>query len=383
MPQTAVIDEKRVLEEFFELVKIRCSTHDEREIGDLLTKRLTELGGMVHEDNAGEKLGGNCGNLVADFPASDADHENVQTIMLTAHMDCVEPCEGVKPVLDNGIIRSDGTTILGGDDKAGVVAVLETLRQLKEKNIPHGPLQVVFTTSEENGVHGSQNLDTSLLHSDCGFTLDTHGHPGSMTFMAPGKNQLHIHIEGKAAHAGIAPENGINAIIAAGKLLADAPQGRIDEETTCNVGRIVGGSATNVVADTCDIYYESRSRNKAKLDKITQAIVEHFEKGAASVNCKITAEVSPDYGPYVLEKDSPAIQLAKKAAEKLDFPVSLEESGGGSDANHFNTYGVPTVVLAVGMENAHTKEEYIKEKDLYDAARWALQIVIEGAELKK
>ena len=377
-----IINEQRVLDEFLELVKIRCSTHDEREIGDLLTMRLTELGGTVHEDTAGEKLGGNCGNLIADFPASDEAHKDLPTIMLTAHMDCVEPCGNVQPIRENGIIRSDGTTILGGDDKAGVTAILETLRQLREQKLPHGPLQIVFTIAEENGVHGSQNLDTSLLHADFGYTLDTHNHPGCMTFMAPGKNQLHIHIQGKAAHAGVAPETGNNAIIAAGKLLASAPQGRIDEETTCNAGKIIGGSATNVVADTCDIYYESRSRNKAKLDQITQAIVDHFTEGAKATGCQITADVSPDYGPYELAKDCPAIKLASKAAQKLGFPVKLEESGGGSDANHFNTYGIPTVVLAVGMENCHTKEEYIEEKDLYDAARWALQIVVEGAKLK-
>ncbi len=372
------INKARVLAEFLELVQVRCSTHDEREIGNILTKRLTALGGTVHEDNAGEKLGGNCGNLVADFPASDEAHRKVPIIMLTAHMDCVEPCAGVHPIRENGIIRSDGTTILGGDDKAGVTAILETLRQLREQKIPHGPLQVVFTIAEENGVHGSQNLDTSLLHADIGYTLDTHNHPGCMTFMAPGKNQLHIRIQGKAAHAGVAPEAGNNAIIAAGKLLATAPQGRIDEETTCNVGKIVGGSATNVVADTCDIYYESRSRNKEKLDKITQDIISHFENGATTTGCQITTAVSPDYGPYELAKDCPAIKLASQAAKKLGFPVKLEESGGGSDANHFNTYGVPTVVLAVGMENCHTKDEYIEEKDLYDAARWALQIVIES-----
>lgn len=193
--------------------------------------------------------------------------------MLTAHMDCVEPCAGIHPVIEDGIIRSDGTTILGADDKAGVTAILEALRQLREHAIPHGPLQVVFTVAEENGVHGSQHLDSSLLHADMGFTLDTHGHPGVMSYKAPGKNQIHIHIAGKAAHAGVEPENGINAIQAAGVLLADAPQGRIDVETTCNIGRIAGGSATNVVADSCDIYYESRSRDTEKLERITQRIM--------------------------------------------------------------------------------------------------------------
>lgn len=377
-----MINKERIRKEFLELIQIRCSTHDEREIGDLLTKRLQELGGTVKEDQAGEKLGGNCGNLVADFPAT-AGMEKVPTVMLTAHMDCVEPCAGIHPIIENGIIRSDGTTILGSDDKAGVTAILETLRQLREQGLPHGPLQVVFTISEENGVHGSQNLDSSLLYADMGFTLDTHGHPGVMSYKAPGKNQIHIHIAGKAAHAGVEPEKGINAIVAAGTLLADAPQGRIDVETTCNVGRIAGGSATNVVADSCDVYYESRSRDKKKLEEITQRIVDHFKRGEKTTGCHITAEVSPDYGPYEIPQDAPAIEVASRAAKKLGFPLELEESGGGSDANHFNTYGVPTVVLGVGMTNCHTKEEYIEEKDLYDSAEWALAIVLEAAKETK
>lgn len=377
-----MINKERIRKEFLELIQIPCSTHDEREIGDLLTKRLQELGGTVKEDQAGEKLGGNCGNLVADFPAT-AGMEKVPTVMLTAHMDCVEPCAGIHPIIENGIIRSDGTTILGSDDKAGVTAILETLRQLREQGLPHGPLQVVFTISEENGVHGSQNLDSSLLHADMGFTLDTHGHPGVMSYKAPGKNQIHIHIAGKAAHAGVEPEKGINAIVAAGTLLADAPQGRIDVETTCNVGRIAGGSATNVVADSCDVYYESRSRDKKKLEEITQRIVDHFKRGEKTTGCHITAEVSPDYGPYEIPQDAPAIEVASRAAKKLGFPLELEESGGGSDANHFNTYGVPTVVLGVGMTNCHTKEEYIEEKDLYDSAEWALAIVLEAAKETK
>ena len=376
-----MIDKKRVLAEFLELIAIPCSTHDERQIGDLLTKRLQELGGTVREDKAGEAIGGNCGNLVADFPATDG-LESLPTVMLTAHMDCVEPCAGIHPVIEDGIIRSDSTTILGADDKAGVTAILEALRQLREHAIPHGPLQVVFTVAEENGVHGSQHLDSSLLHADMGFTLDTHGHPGVMSYKAPGKNQIHIHIAGKAAHAGVEPENGINAIQAAGVLLADAPQGRIDVETTCNIGRIAGGSATNVVADSCDIYYESRSRDTEKLERITQRIIDHFRLGEESTGCKITAEVSPDYGPYEIAKDAPAIKAAARAAERLGFPVELEESGGGSDANHFNTYGVPTVVLGVGMTNCHKKDEYIEGEDLYRAAAWALAIVMEAAEMR-
>lgn len=375
----ADVNEKRILDEFFELVKIRCSTLHEREVADLLTARLTALGGTVKEDTAGKKLGGDTGNLIASFPATPG-MEAKPTVMLTAHMDCVEPCGGIKPILENGIIRSDGTTILGSDDKAGVCAILEALRVLGEENIPHGALQVVFTISEEGGVHGSQNMDSELLHADLGYTLDTHGSPGKMSYMAPGKNQIHIHIEGKASHAGVCPEAGINAICAAGLLIADAPQGRIDFETTCNLGKIVGGSATNVVAETCDVYYESRSRDKAKLDKITSEICGHFTAGAEKTGCRITAEVSPDYGPFLISKDSECVRIGAAAAKRLGFPVSLEESGGGSDANHFNTYGVPTVVCGVGMTDCHTKTETIKEADLYNSARWALAIIEEAAK---
>ena len=373
-----MIYKKRVLDEFFQLVQVRCSTHDEREMGDILKKKLQELGAeAVHEDKAGEALGGNCGNIVADFAATVPGRK---TVMLTAHMDCVEPCADIHPILENGVIRSDGTTILGSDDKAGVEAILEALRQVKEQKIPHGPLQVVFTVSEEGGVHGSQHLDQSLLHADYGYTFDTHGHPGYMTYAAPGKNQILIHVKGKAAHAGVEPEKGRNAIIAAGKLLAAAPQGRLDEETTCNAGTITGGTAANVVAAECTIRYEARSRNKEKLAKLTKEIIDHFEQGAKGTDCEAKVELAPDYDPYAMPLDSPAIALAKKACDKLGFPVQLEESGGGSDANHFNSYGIPTVVMGVGMTDCHTKEETILEQDLYDACELALGIIKEAAE---
>ena len=373
-----MIDQKRVLKEFFTLVSIRCSTLDEREIADLLTKRLRDLGAAeIHEDGAGKALGGNTGNIIANFKGTVAD---VPIVMLTAHMDCVEPCANINPVLKDGVIRSDGTTILGADDKAGVVAILETLRCLKEQNIPHGDLQIVFTVAEEGGVNGSRCLDTSLLHADLGYTLDTHGHAGTAAFKAPGKNQLVVRIVGKAAHAGIDPEAGRNAITAAGRVLTAVPQGRIDAETTCNVGKIAGGTATNVVAEFCTIHFESRSRDKAKLDALTQRIVDAVHSALDGTGCTAEITVKKDYDPYELPQDALPIRYLCRAAEKLGFPVVLEEEGGGSDANHFNAYGIPTTVLGVGMEDCHTKEESILAQDLYDAAELTLAIVREIAE---
>ncbi len=368
-----MINKKRVLNEFFELVSIRCSTLDEREMGDLLTARLRQLGAAeMHEDDAGKILGGNCGNIVANFKGTVP---NAPTVMLTAHMDCVEPCAGIRPHLEGGVIRSDGTTILGADDKAGVVAILETLRQLKEQNIPHGNLQIVFTVAEEGGVNGSQNIDRALLRADFGYTLDTHGHPGMAAFKAPGKNQIEVVVRGKASHAGVEPEAGRNAIRAAGKILAAMPQGRIDAETTCNVGRIAGGTATNVVAELCTINFEARSRDKAKLDALTARMVDIAERTAKAADCTATVTVKKDYDPYELPKDAPSIKYLRRAADALGFPVVLEEEGGGSDANFFNAYGVPTTVLGVGMTDCHTKEESLLEEDLYNAAELALEIV--------
>lgn len=373
-----MIDKKRVLDEFFELVSIRCSTLDEREIADLLTARLRDLGAVeIHEDGAGKALGGNTGNIVANFKGTVAD---VPVVMLTAHMDCVEPCAKIKPILKDGVIRSDGTTILGADDKAGVVAILETLRCLKEHNIPHGDLQIVFTVAEEGGVNGSRCLDALLLTADFGYTLDTHGHAGTAAFKAPGKNQLAVRIVGKAAHAGIDPDAGRNAITAAGKVLTAVPQGRIDEETTCNVGKIEGGTATNVVAEFCTLNFETRSRDKAKLDALTQRMVDSVNAALDGTGCTAEIDIKKDYDPYELPPDALPIQYLRRAAEKLGFPVVLEEEGGGSDANHFNSYGVPTTVLGVGMTDCHTKEESIREQDLYEAAELTLAIVREVAE---
>lgn len=374
-----MINKTRVLTEFLELVKIKCTTRQEREIGDLLTKRLQGLGCTVTEDNAGQILGGNCGNLIANLKGNSPA---APTVMLAAHLDCVEPCAGVNPQINDGVITSDGTTILGADDKAGVVAIMETLRVIKEQNLAHGDIQVVFTVAEEGGVNGSKNIDRSLLKADFGYALDSSGRPGKIIVKAPGQNKIHVKIHGKTAHAGLAPEQGINAIVAAGKILATVPQGRIDEETTCNVGVIKGGRATNIVPDLVEISCESRSRSQAKLDQLTDQICKAFESGAKENNVTVEINVKKSYGPYVLNTDSQVVTTAYNAAKKLGIDVELTGTGGGSDANFFNNYGISCSVLGVGMQKAHTTEEYIIEEDLYTTAAWVLQIVRDAAQAK-
>lgn len=376
-----MVNKQRVLDTFLELVQIQCSTKQEREVADLLTARLKELGCTVVEDEASaKKLGGTTGNLVA---TCKGDLPDAPTLMFAAHLDCVEPCAGVKPQIKDGVITSDGTTILGADDKSGVAAILEMLRVVKEQKLSHGDIQIVFTVAEEGGVNGSKNLDQTLLKADFGYALDSSGRPGKIIDKAPGQNKLHIAVHGKKAHAGIAPETGINAIVAAGKLLAKAPQGRMDEETTCNFGIIKGGLATNIVPDLVEIDCETRSRNADKLEKLTNELCAVFEDGAKELGVTVDIAVKKSYGPYVLDSDAPVIALAAKAAEKVGLKVEITGTGGGSDANFFNNYGVPCSVLGTGMQKVHTTEEFIIEEDLYTLPALILQILQDAAQLKK
>lgn len=375
-----MINKERVLNEFLEMIQIRCSTLQEREIADLLKGRLAALGMEVTEDNVGEKLGGTAGNVYGYLPGTV---QGAPRVLLSAHMDCVEPCSCVKPVIENGIIKSSGDTILGSDDKAGIVPILEALRVLKEQNLPHGDVQVVFTVAEEGGVNGSKNMDPALLKADLGFILDSSGAPGKIITMAPGQNKIKVVVHGKTAHAGLAPEDGINAIVLAGKALAELKEGRIDEETTANVGIIKGGQATNIVPDRVEITCEARSRNTAKMEAQTKLMCETFEKVVTANGGKVDITVSKAYDPYVHTEDAPVLAVAKEAAESVGLAPKFEGTGGGSDANFFNNYGVPSAVLGVGMSKVHTKEEFIKEEDLYKMSEFMVAILSKVASLKK
>lgn len=372
------INKRRVLNEFYELIQIPCPSLQERVVADILKKRLEELGCTVTEDaESAKRLGGSAGNLVADLKGTVA---GAPAILLSAHMDCVNPCAGIKPCLENGVIRSDGTTILGGDDKGGIVAILETLRCLKEQNLPHGDIQVIFSVSEEQGCAGIKNLDTALLHADMGFALDSSGRPGKIIYAAPGQNKIFAKIHGKTAHGGIAPEKGINAIKKAAEILIDIPTGRVDEETTCNIGIIHGGSATNIVPDLVEVAMDCRSRNPEKLENLTDKIVTVFKQGGEKAEVPVDVEVRSSYKPYCLAKDSAVIELAAKTAKALQLPVDITATGGGSDSSHFNGYGVPCTVLGTGMTNVHTVDEILLEEDLYMTCEWTLAIVCEAAK---
>jgi len=367
-----MINRERLLAEFLELTRIDSPTKNERQIADILKNRLESLGMVVTEDDAGQTIGGNCGNV---FAYLKGNLPKAPIVLFSAHMDTVDPCLNIEPVLHEGVITSAGPTILGADDKSGIAPILEALRTIKEQRISHGDIQVIFSVAEEGGLNGAKNLDKTLLKADLGFVMDCVGGPGEIILAAPGQDRINVMIKGRASHAGFAPEDGISSIVIAAKAISSMPTGRIDEETTANIGTIQGGRATNIVADKVDITCESRSRNLIKLEYQTAQMREAFQRCAEEMGAVAEIEVIRLYEPFILTEESQVVAIAGQAARSAGLTVITGATGGGSDANYYNRYGVPCVVLGTGMQKPHTTEEWIKEEDLYRTAKLVVEII--------
>ena len=367
-----MINRERLLAEFCELTRIDSPTKNERQIADILKNRLESLGMAVTEDQAGLAIGGNCGNV---FAYLKGNLPQAPILLLSAHMDTVDPCLSIEPVLQDGRITSAGSTILGADDKAGIAPILEALRTIQEQIIPHGDIQVIFNVAEEGGLHGSKNIDKTQLKADFGFVLDAGGAPGIIILEAPGQDRINVTIKGRASHAGATPEDGINAIVVAAKAIASLQTGRIDEETTSNIGTIQGGRATNIVADRVEITCESRSRNIGKLERQTTGMCETFKRCADEMGAVAEIEVIRLYDPFTIRKESKIALLAAQAAQSANLTSAFVATGGGSDANYYNLYGVPCIVLGIGMQKSHTTDEFIEVEDLYGSAKLVVEII--------
>jgi tripeptide aminopeptidase len=289
-------------------------------------------------------------------------------------MDTVEPGRGIRPVInDDGTITSDGETILGADDKAGIAAVLECLRTIIDERIPHSGITVAFTIREETGLVGAKSLDP-FPRANYGFVLDATGPPGEIVVRAPSQDKITATVHGRAAHAGVNPEAGINAIYVAARAIAAMSLGRIDPETTANIGIITGGKAVNIVPDTVYLEGEVRSLKKAKREEHTALLCGIIEKTAREAGTRADICSTLLYDGYELGENNPVVQLAVTAARRCGLTPLLTQSGGGSDANILNTRGIPTVNLAVGMENVHTTSERIKVADLVSLTRLLVEI---------
>lgn len=377
-----MIERERLIASFMELVRIDSETKQEQAISKVLKEKFAQLGLEVTEDDTAAKTGHGSGNLFAWFPATEG-LENAPGLLFTSHMDTVSPGKGVQPRLDDdGYIRSDGTTVLGSDDKAGLAAIFEAILVLQEKNIPHGAIQFVITAGEESGLIGSRAMDGAMLRAKYGYALDSNGAIGGIAVAAPTNSRQYITIKGKAAHAGVNPEDGISAIQVASKAVSRMKLGRIDHETTANIGRFEGGGEVNVVVDRVKIYAEARSRDHAKMERQVESMREAVESAAREHGAEAEFVNEVIYPAFKFGDGDEVVEIAKSAIRSIGLEPYQFESGGGSDANMFNGNGVPTVNLAVGYEDIHTTNERIKADDLVKVAELVLALVAEAAGRK-
>ncbi|MFN2435690.1 MAG: M20/M25/M40 family metallo-hydrolase, partial [Desulfotignum sp.] len=333
------------------------------------------MGAVVRYDTAKEKTGGDCSNLVAKFPGN----RQVSPLFLSGHMDTVVPGKGVKVRFDNGIFTSDGTTILGSDDKSAIAIILEVMEVIRENNLPCPPVELIFTVCEEIGLLGAKYLDLSLIDSRFGYILDSTDTEGIVT-KAPAANKIFIDVIGRAAHAGAAPEKGVNAIYAAARAIAELELGRIDDETTCNLGIITGGMATNIVPEKVEIKGEARSHDPEKLEQVTQKIISTFEVTARTLQKgdavpRVAVTVEHDFPNTYIPEDHDVVVLARNAAANLGKTLESKTIGGGADANVLFGKGIAAGVLGTGMTDVHTVNESIALKDMEDTARLVLEIL--------
>lgn len=367
-----MINEERLVRHFMKLVEISSPSGQEGAFRDYLINYFQERKAVCIEDQAGAMLEGNSGNLLVRI-AGTAD---VQPLLFLTHMDTVFAGGEIKAELgDDGIIRSVGKTILAADDKAGVAAILEAYETLRENQLAYPPLELLFTVSEEQGLLGAKQFDYSCLRSDIAYALDSGGAPGTIVVQSPCQNEIAYKVQGKAAHAGINPEDGINAIRIMAKALAVMPCGRLNPTTTCNFGIIRGGEARNIVAENCYVKGEARSHSRAELDQLTEQLTGTFKEVVKKNGGEPEVVVKFLYPEISLDEDEKVVALAKKAAQKLGLGVELTSTGGGSDAAIVNGNNIRCANLGTGMSNVHTRDEYIKVKDLVDDAELVVAII--------
>ena len=373
-----MVNRDRLAEIFKFLVQIDSVSKEEGAISDEIKNILDTMGAKIFIDSAGNKIGGNTGNLIAKFKGNT----QAPPLLINAHMDTVEPGKGVAAVLENGVFTSDGTTILGADDKSAIAIILETIKVIKENDLSYGPIEIVLTVCEEIGLLGARNLDLDLITAKFGYALDATDTEGIVT-RAPSANRLEFIIHGKDAHAGAAPEKGINAILLASKAIAKLELGRIDNETTCNIGIIEGGLAINIVPNLVTVKGEVRSHDEEKLNKITNEIVLSFKgvvenyKGMTFDDGlpRLESTIEKDFSRTYVPDDHPVVTLARRAAENLGRKMITKTSGGGADANIFFEKGIVTGVLGTGMRDMHTVRESVRIDDMVRTAELLLEII--------
>ena len=376
------VNRERLAASFTELCEIDSPSRREGRISRRLQELFRELGAAeIIEDDSARETGAECGNLVVRFDGA----LELAPIFLSCHMDTVEPAEGVRVRREGDLFTSAGDTILGSDDKSGIAACIEALRLLRETGTPHRPVEMVITTCEEIGLVGAKALDPKLVRAREGYALDSSGFARVITH-APAANRLTVTVSGVAAHAGLHPEWGVNAVLVAAQALARVPNGRIDDETTANFGTIVGGTASNIVPERVVIEAEVRSHSVDTLERVTRQIEAIFHEtvaawedptGQALGRPAVEVAVRPDFPVMRLDRDDRVIRRVDAAARAIGLELSYERAGGGSDANIFNGHGLATAIIATGMTHVHSTSEQVTLQDMVDLTRLLVALLIE------
>lgn len=370
-----MIDTNRLCATFMELCAIDSEPMSERLMADRMTAALQALGFTVTEDDIGSKIGGSAGNLYARL-AGTAPGE---PLLFSCHLDRVVPGVGVKPRIEGNAIVSDGTTVLGADDAAGLAALLEAVATVQEAGTPYPIIEVVLTVAEELALVGSRHFDLSPVASRIGFVLDAGGPVGGIVVRAPQQYKFTAQFHGRSAHAGIAPEQGISAIKMAALAVSRMELLRIDEETTANIGSISAVGPTNIVPERCELHGEVRSLDPAKVQLQLAKLTDVIKTAARECGGTATVTTTSCYPAVRLSYECEPARRAARAAEQIGVPVRFIGSGGGSDANFFNERGVPTVVLCCGYEKVHTTAERMPLDQLALLAGWVREIIAGGA----
>ena len=365
-----MINKERLLSTFLDYVQIDSESTHEGAIAARVAEDLKAIGCQISVDDSAAKTGSETGNLYAVLPGSMEE----EPILFAAHMDTVVPGVGVKPVIENGVIRSSGDTVLGGDDKSGIAAIVEALRTIVENNLPHPTIEALFTVCEEMGLRGSRNMDYSRITAKKAAVLDSSGDAGKIIVAAPGQYKLNAAVIGRRAHAGVAPEEGISAIQVLCEAVSNMKLLRIDEETTANIGTISAQYATNIVPERAELVGECRSRRDDKLEAQGRHMMDCLQAACDKFGATLEGGLTKAYSAYSYTEDDPFVQELMAACRKAGLEPTLAASGGGSDANNMSAHGLKALVLGTGMAKVHTVQEEITVKNLEDTAALVLAI---------
>jgi tripeptide aminopeptidase len=361
-----------VVDLFLELAAIPSPPGEERGVADVVIRYLRDLGLDVDEDDAGTKVGSTMGNLYCRIEPTNGEGT---PLFLCAHLDTVPPDGKLEPVVEEGVVRNAGGTILGADNKSAVAVMLESARRVLAENRLHGGLELLFTPKEEVGLLGAIAFDHERLAARVGYVYDQAAPIGDVILGAPHSQAMEVRFHGRAAHSGMYPEEGRSAIAAAARAISDLRLGRLDEETTANVGLIQGGTAGNIVPEWCTLDAEARSHDERKLAEIVQEMLDAFSFAAGLEDCEVETKVSKTYRGYRFKQQDPVVRLAHAALERAGYTPSYGLSGGAADANVFNDRGLACVNLANGMRDIHTPDERIEVEDLEGMVEVTLALV--------